>query len=186
MGGSPKKTQVSIFNWSTDLDVELVPPFKTPYQTPPSNMRLFKVILAVPMGNIPVGESIGGAQANPKKPWMKSLWSLGQYKNGVVEYEHPGWEYWIMLLFWIYIYIYTYLHTYISTIGPLVPIVMITTGTIVIILVITKMKIQTIYVAVTMNNHDCGWLSLLPLVFIYIYILFTPSYGNVDEANDDH
>ena len=70
------------------------------------------------------------------------------------------------------IYIYTYLHTYISTIGPLVPIVMITTGTIVIILVITKMKIQTIYVAVTMNNHDCGWLSLLPLVFIYIYIIY--------------
>lgn len=70
------------------------------------------------------------------------------------------------------IYIYTYLHTYISTIGPLVLIVMITTGTIVIILVITKMKIQTIYVAVTMNNHDCGWLSLLPLVFIYIYIIY--------------
>ena len=124
------------------------------------------------MGNIPVGESIGGAQANPKKPWMKSLWSLGPYKNGVVEYEHPGWEYWIMLLFWIYIY--TYLHTYISTIGPLVLIVIITTGTIVIILVITKMKIQTIYVAVTMNNHDCGWLSLLPLVFIHIYIFIYP------------
>ena len=23
-------------------------------------------------------------------------------------------------------------------------------------------------------------------ISVYIYILFTPSYGNVDEANDDH